>query len=30
LNDYRVQYAHSMYEKWKICDVVLEGITHET
>ena len=19
-----------MYEKWEICDVVLEGITHET
>ena len=30
LNDYRVQYVLFMYEKWKICDVVLEGITHET
>jgi len=30
LNDYRAQYVFSMYEKWKICDIVLEGITHET
>jgi len=30
LNDYRAQYMLSMYKKWEICDVVLEGITHET
>jgi len=30
LNDYRIQYMHFEYEKWEICDVVLEGITHET
>ena len=30
LNDYRAQYVHSMYEKWEICEVVLEGITHKT
>ena len=30
LNDYRAQYAHSMFEKWEICDVVLERIAHET
>jgi len=30
LNDYRAQYVHFMYEKWEICDVVLEGITCET
>ena len=30
LNDYCAQYVHFMYEKWEICNVVLEGITHET
>ena len=30
LNDYRAQYAHSKFAKWEICEVVLEGITHET
>ena len=30
LNDYRAQYVLSMHEKWEICDVILEGITHET
>jgi len=30
LNDYRAQYVHFMYEKWEICDVVLEGVTYET
>jgi len=30
LNNYRAQYVHSIYEKRGICDVVLEGITHET
>ena len=30
LNYYRAQYVHFMYEKWKTCDVVLKGITHET
>ena len=30
LNDYCAQYMHSMYEKWKICNVVLEGTTHKT
>ena len=30
LNDYRAQYMHFMYAKWKICNVVFEGITHET
>ena len=30
LNDYRAQYVHSMFDKWEICDVMLEGITHET
>ena len=29
-NDYRAQYMHFTYEKWEICDAVLEGITHET
>ena len=29
-NDYRGQYAHFLYEKWKICDVVVERITYET
>jgi len=29
LNDYHAQYMHFMYEKWKICNVVVEGITHE-
>jgi len=29
-NDYRTQYMHFTYEKWEICDAVLEGITHET
>ena len=28
LNDYCARYVHFMYEKWKICDVVLDGITH--
>jgi len=27
MNDYHAQYVHFMYEKWEICDVVLEGIT---
>ena len=30
LNDYHAQYVHFTYEKWEICDVMLEGITHET
>ena len=30
LNDYRAQYVHFTYEKWKIYEVVLEGITRET
>ena len=30
LNDYRAQYVLFEYEKWEICDVVLEGITHKT
>ena len=30
LNDYRAQYVLFEYEKWEICDVVLEGITPET
>ena len=30
LNDFRAQYVLFDYEKWEICDVVLEGITHET
>jgi len=30
LNDYRAQYVHSMFAKWEICNVMLEGITHET
>ena len=30
LNDSRDQYVLSMYKKWEICAVVLEGITHET
>jgi len=30
LNDYRAQYMHFIYEKWKIRNVVLVGITHET
>ena len=30
LNDYRAQYVHFTYEKWEICDAVLEGITPET
>ena len=30
LHDYRAQYVYFMYEKWEICDVVLEGITYET
>ena len=25
LNDYRAQYVYFTYEKWKICNVVLEG-----
>ena len=29
-NDYRAQYVHFTYEQWEICDVVLEGVTHET
>ena len=30
LNDYHAQYVLFEYAKWEICDVVLEGITHET
>ena len=30
LNDYYAQYVHFMFEKWEICNVVLEGTTHET
>jgi len=30
VNDYRAQYVHFMYEKWEICNVVLEGITNGT
>ena len=30
LSDYHAQYVLSMYEKWKICDVMLVGIIHET
>jgi len=30
LNDYCAQCVHFMYEKWEICDVVLQGVTHET
>jgi len=30
LNDYHAQYVHFMHQKYKICDVVLERITHET
>jgi len=30
LNDYRAQYVHFLYEKWKIFNVVLGGITYET
>jgi len=30
LNNYCAQCVHFMYEKWEICEVVLEGITHET
>ena len=30
LNDYRAQYKHFTYEKWEICDAMLEGITLET
>ena len=30
LNEYHAQYVLLEYEKWEICDVVLEGITHET
>ena len=30
LNDYRDQYVHYMYEKWEICNVVLEEVTYET
>jgi len=30
LNDYRAQYVPFTYEKWKTCNVVLEGITLET
>jgi len=30
LNDYRAQYVHSAYEKWKTCNLVLEGITYDT
>jgi len=30
LNDYPAQYMHFIYKKREICDVVLEGITHET
>jgi len=30
LNDYHAQYLYFMYDKWKICNGLLEGITHET
>ena len=30
LNDYRAQYMLFMYNKWEICDVLLEGMTYET
>ena len=30
LNDYCTEYMHFTYEKLEICNVVLEGITHET
>jgi len=30
LNEYRAQYVHFVYEKWEICDVLLEGITYDT
>ena len=29
LDDYHAQDVHFMYEKWKICNVVLERITDE-
>ena len=29
-NHYHAQYMQFTYEKWEICDAVLEGITHET
>jgi len=29
LNNYCAQYVHFTYAKWKICNVMLEGITHE-
>jgi len=29
LNDYRAQHVHFMYEKWEICNDVLEGIAYE-
>jgi len=29
LNDYHAQYVHFTYEKWEICNIVLEGITYE-
>ena len=30
LHDYCAQYVYFMYEKWEICDAVLESIMHET
>ena len=30
LNYYHPQYVHFTYEKWEMCKVVLEGITHKT
>jgi len=30
LNDYRAQYVYFTYEKWKICNVVLDEITQKT
>ena len=30
LNDYRAQYVLFEYEKWEICDAMLEGITPKT
>ena len=30
MNDYYAQYVHFMYQKWEICYVMFEGITHET
>jgi len=30
LNDYHSQCVHFKYKKWKICNVVHEGITHKS